>query len=141
MQCAWQAGSSSWPCLCTCWACCALPLSPLQATAADSCRCSCCRFCWLLTSLLLLRRGDVLATFGCVNCESLQPWLEQAADPQLLQQQQQHPRLQWIMAQLKLTQQQQVRRGWCQTHVAIAVALGCSAIALLLRMRQHQSVC
>jgi hypothetical protein len=63
--------------------------------------------------MLLLHRGDLLAAFTCVNCESLQPWLEAAADPQpnqqQQQQQQQEPHFQWILAQLKLTEQQQVR--------------------------------
>jgi Fe-S-cluster-containing dehydrogenase component len=62
-------------------------------------------------SMLLLHRSDLLAAFTCVNCESLQPWLEVGADPQPNQQpqQQQEPRFQWILAQLKLTDQQQVR--------------------------------
>jgi hypothetical protein len=77
----------------------------LQTKHTDSCACSAaCRFCWLLASLLLLHRGDLLATFACADCKSLQPGLEPAADAQ-----QQQQRSHWMLGQLKLTRQQQVR--------------------------------
>ncbi|WIA35065.1 hypothetical protein OEZ86_003553 [Tetradesmus obliquus] len=57
------------------------------------------RFCWLLSSLLLLNRHELLATFASINCETMQPWLEPAP--------QQQQRQEWLMQQLQLTQQQQ----------------------------------